>query len=162
MTRIAKLSIVSAILVGIFIVPAARAAEPPSDLCTLLSPEDVSKALGHPYGAPDKSTAPRPFANTVEGADCRYPAKDGHGKTLWFRAYADASPSQATDLFARLSQFYGTPTQVQGLGDQAYFDKDHALHARKGRVRFYLDDRASNPTGEQPLKDLGMLVASRL
>jgi hypothetical protein len=140
----------------------ARAAEPPADLCALLPAADVSKILGRTYDSPQKSVAPRPYANTATGTDCNYLAK---GSKLWFRAYVDPSPSAAKDLFARLSAFYGPPTPVTGLGDEAYFDARHALHARKGKVRFYinLDPLGTfTPAVEKQLKDLGDRVAVRL
>lgn len=138
-----------------------KATEPPADLCSLLPAADVSKALGQAYAAPQKSIAPRPFANTNEGTDCKYPGKGGQ---LWFRAYVDPSPAAATDLFARLSKFYGTPTPVPGLGDEAYFDRDHAIHVRKGKVRFYLNlsPLGSPGTAEKQLKDLATRVVSQL
>src|SRR5215469_955522 len=121
MAHLRKLSLIAATLVlTTLVLPLARAAEPPADLCSLLSAADVSKALGQAYDAPQKTVAPRPFRNTNEGADCRYkPSKNGRGGLL-FRAYADPSPAAAADLFTKLSMFYAPPTPVPGLGDQAY------------------------------------------
>jgi hypothetical protein len=82
-----KSLITIALLIGSWGVPFARAAEPPADLCTLLSAAQVSKTLGRTYDSPAKSVAPRPYANTNEGTDCHYPAKGG--TTLWLRAYVD-------------------------------------------------------------------------
>jgi hypothetical protein len=105
--------------------------------------------------------APRPFANTVTGTDCNYLAK---GSKLWFRAYVDPSPAASADLFTRLSKFYGTPKPVSGLGDEAYFDEQHALHVRKGKVRFYLNLEPvdSAPAAEKQLKDLASGIVGRL
>jgi hypothetical protein len=142
-------------------VNSARATEPPADLCTLLPATEVSKTLGRTFDAPQKSVAPRPFANTVEGTDCNYLGK---GSKLWFRAYVDPSPSVAADLFAKLSKFYGTQTPVPSLGDEAYFDPQHGLHVRKGKVRFYLnlDPLDFTPAVEKQLKDLASRVAGQL
>ncbi|HWX56464.1 MAG TPA: hypothetical protein VN176_17905 [Verrucomicrobiae bacterium] len=141
----------------------ARAAEPPADLCSLLPAAEVSKTLGRAYDAPQKSVAPRPFANTNTGTDCNYLSKDG--SKLWFRAYVDPSPAAAADLFARLRQFYGPPTPITGLGDEAYFDSVHALHVRKGKVRFYINlqpMQSFTPAIQQQLKDLAARVIGRL
>jgi len=115
----------------------ARAAELPSDLCSLLPPPVLSKTLGQAYDSPAKSVAPRPFRDTNEGTDCKY----GTGTRLvFFRVYVDPSPSASADLFARLKVYYGKgSTEVSGLGDEAYIDKDHGLHVRKGKVRYFLD-----------------------
>ena len=142
-------------------VHSARATEPPDDLCSLLPAAEVSKTLGRAYESPQKSVAPRPYANTAEGTDCNYLAK---GSKLWFRAYVDPSPSAAADLFARLGKFYSPQTPVPGLGDEAYFDPAHALHVRKGKVRFYINLEPMNfsPAIEKQLKDLASQVTGRL
>jgi hypothetical protein len=157
-----KLSLIAATFVlTTCAVHSASAAEPPADLCSLLPAAEVSKTLGRAYDSPQKSVAPRPFANTAEGTDCNYLAK---GSKLWFRAYVDPSPSAAAELFARLSKFYGPPTPVTGLGDEAYFDGQHAIHVRKGKVRFYINLEPMNftPAIEKQLKDLASRVAGRL
>ena len=126
---------------------------------------DVSKTLGHPYGAPQESVAPRPFPNTNTGTDCNYQSKSAPEGKLWFRVYVDPSPSAATDLFARLRVFYSPPTPVSHLGDEAYFDPQHALHVRKGKVRFYLNlTPLSDPAAasEKNLQSLATQVAGRL
>jgi hypothetical protein len=150
------------LLLSVCSIGSARAAEPPADLCTLLPATEVSRILGQPYNAPAKSVAPRPYANTATGTDCNYSSKNGK---LWFRGYVDPSPSAATDLFARLKMFYSPPTPVAGIGDEAYFDRDHAIHVRKGKVRYYLNLSPINtftPAVEKQIKDLASRVAAQL
>lgn len=132
----------------------------PADLCSLLPAADVSKIVGNAYGAPQSSTAPAPYANTNTGTDCNY-APNGSGDQLLFRIYVDNSIAQATDLFARLKMFYSPPTPVAGIGDDTYFDPQHAIHVRKGQVRYYLQ-LGRNASNEKPLKDLASLVAGKL
>ena len=134
----------------------ARAAEPPSDLCSLLPAAVVSKALGYAYGSPTSSVAPRPFRNTNEGTDCKY----GSGlRLVLFRIYVDPSSSASTDLFARLKTFFGEgSTPVSGIGDEAYLDKSHGLHVRKGKVRYFLDG-AGTPKQKN---DLAAGIAAQL
>ena len=158
MPHLSKLSLIAATLLVTTSGISARAAEPPSDLCSLLPAAEVSKTLGRAYDSPQKSVAPRPFANTAAGTDCNYLAK---GSKLWFRAYVDPSPSAASDLFAKLSKFYGPQTPITGVGDEAYFDPQHAIHVRKGKVRFYLN-LGEDAAAEKPLKDLASQVAGRL
>ena len=149
------------LLVSTCAVQSARAADPPPDLCSLLPAAEVSKTLGRAYDSPQKSVAPRPYANTTAGTDCNYLAK---GSKLWFRAYVDPSPSAAADLFARLSKFYGRQTPIAGLGEEAYFDEQHGLHVRTGKVRFYLKLEPTDftPAIEKQLKELASRVAGRL
>jgi hypothetical protein len=162
MAQMSKLSLIAAmLLVTTCAVQQAGATELPSDLCLLLPAAEVSKTLGRAYDSPQKRVAPRPFPNTAAGTDCNYLAK---GSKLWFRAYVDPSPSAAEDLFAKLSKFYGPQTPITGLGDEAYFDRQHGLHVRKGKVRFYinLEPMDFTPAIEKQLKDLASRVAGRL
>lgn len=136
-------------------VPLAKAATAPADPCSLLSAAQVSSAMGKTFSAPEKSVAPRPFANTVQGTDCKY---SGGGEALLFRIYFDPSPEAATDLFAKLKMFYSPPTPVPGLGDETYFDPHHGIHIRKGNVRFFL----SGGKDEKALTNLATQVAGQL
>jgi hypothetical protein len=157
-----KLSLIAAtFILATCAAHSARATEIPDDLCSLLPATEVSKTLGRTYDAPQKSVAPRPYANTATGTDCNYLGK---GSKLWFRAYVDPSPSAAAELFAKLGKFYSPQTPVPGLGDEAYFDPQHGLHVRKGKVRFYLNLEPMNftPPIEKQLKDLASLVIGRL
>ena len=147
--------LVAGLLAATCAVPWAKAATGPADPCSLLSTTQVSSAMGQTYGAPQKSVAPRPFANTVQGTDCTY---SGAGGSLLFRIYFDPSPTAATDLFARLKIFYSPPTPVPGLGDEAYFDPKHGIHVRKGNVRFFI----SAGDDEKPLTNLATQVAGQL
>src|ERR1700747_528372 len=100
----ASISIFTAASVFLVIcsVQLSSAAEPPADLCSLLPASTVSKTLADTYGPPQKTVAPRPYANTAGGTDCTYPAKSDY---LLFRAYVDPSPSASTELFAKLKNF---------------------------------------------------------
>ena len=156
MTRFVKATLPAAALFAVYLFAAsAPAATEPPDPCSLLTPAQVSSALGSTYAAPSKSMAPRPDANSVPGTDCRY-----KGRTeLSFRIYYDGSASDATTLFAKLKMFYGPNSPASGIGDEAYFDKEGALHARKGNVRFYLD--AGNSKQQAALTKLGGILAGQ-
>jgi hypothetical protein len=134
----------------------ARAAEPPSDLCSLLPSATVSKTLRYAYGSATESVAPRPFRNTNEGTDCKY----GSGmRLLLFRVYADPSPAASADLFAKLKGYLGEgSTIVSGVGDEAYLDKEHGLHVRKGRVRYFLDGEGT----PKQKNELAVAIAGQL
>jgi hypothetical protein len=166
MAKLRKLAIIAAtLLISTCALRSASANEPPADLCSLLPAAEVTKTLGQPYDSPQKSVAPRPYANTAEGTDCIYPAKASRASNLQFRAYVDPSSSAATDLFARLRIFFGPPVPVTDLADEAYFDSRHGLHVRKGKVRFYLHLANSGnftPANENQLKDLATRVIGQL
>jgi hypothetical protein len=151
-----RLSWVVALLLVAGFAELARAAEPPSDLCSLLPVATVSKTLGYAYDSPKEKIAPRPFRNTNEGTDCVY----GSGlRMLLLRVYVDPSPSASADLFAKLKTYFAEgSTAVSGVGDEAYSDKEHGLHVRKGKVRYFLDG-AGTPKQKN---DLAVAIAGQL
>jgi hypothetical protein len=159
------------LLIALFVIGSASFAQPeranalPADLCSLLPPAGVSKTLRQAYDAPKESVAPRPFPNTNTGTDCNYESKGASESKLWFRVYVDPSPSAATDLFAKLKIYYSPPTPVPNVGDEAYLDPQHALHVRKGKVRFYLNLSPlgdSTAAAEKQLESLAKQVVGSL
>jgi hypothetical protein len=46
--------------------------------------------------------------------------------------------AQATDLHTRLKTFYAEGSMPATVGDEAYIDKNNAIHVRKGNVRYFL------------------------
>jgi hypothetical protein len=136
--------------------PLATGAETPADLCSLLPASVVSKTLGSTYSSPTKTVAPRPFPNTNSGTDCTY---ESGSHSLLFRAYVDPSPSASAALFAKLKMYFGSgSTDVSGVGDEAYMDKLHGIHVRKGKVRYYI----TGPRDENQVKALAIGVAAQL
>ena len=143
---------------------ATLASKAPADPCSLLPAADVSKVLGHEFAAPQSTVAPRPYKNTAQGTDCLYKSKSGRGSLL-FRVYFDASPAESAELQAKLKMFYGTPTPVPGVGDETYMDSKHALHERKGNVRFYLELAgvdSPGPTKDKQLATLATAIGGRI
>lgn len=166
MSYLPRLSLIFATCVGIAcMVQFAGAAEPPADLCSLLSPNQVGTTLGGAYDSPQKGVAPRFSAGTVQGTDCNYQPKDAAASKVLFRAYVDPKEEDTKWLFLRLSKFYKRITPVTGLGDEAYFDDVHGLHLRKGNVRMYITLTPVGeftPEREKQIKDLGASVVSGL
>jgi len=140
----------------------ARATDSPQDPCSLLTAAQVSSTLGDKYGAPEKSVAPRPFANTVQGTDCQYKTASGQGQVL-FRVYFDTSAAQATDLHTRLKMFFGKDSTPANVGDEGYVDKNSAIHVRKGNARYFLSmSHGDTPDGRKHILALATLVAGEL
>ena len=157
MTRFVKAMSPTGALFAVYLFAAsAHAATEPPDPCSLLTLAQVGSVMRAPYTAPAKSVAPLPYANSGPGKDCRYNGRN----PLLFRIYYDGSASVATALFAKVKPFFIPNTPASGIGDEAYFDHEGALHARKGNVRFYLDIG----TDKQPaaLTKLGEIVAGEL
>jgi hypothetical protein len=157
MTKFVKAMLpIAALFAVYFFAASAYAATEPPDPCSLLTPAQVGSVMQATYTAPTKSVAPRPFGNSVPGADCRYKGRN----PLWFRIYYDGSANDATTLFAKLKVFYSPNTPASGIGDEAYFDKEGALHARKGNVRFYLN--IGTDKQQARVRKLGEIVAGEL
>lgn len=142
-----------------FAVSPACATDAPPDPCSLLPAALVSSTLGGNYGAPEKTAAPRPYSNTVEGTDCTYSSK-GNSQLL-FRIYFDRSVDEATGLHAKLKIFYSPPTPVS-VGDEAYFDPHNSIHVRKGNVRYYLSLGNGRAAAQKQITALATQVAGRL
>jgi hypothetical protein len=144
------------------LVQQAKATDAPRDPCSLLTAAQVSSTLGDQYAAPQKSTAPRPFANTAQGTDCQYKSAGGHGQVL-FRVYFDSSAAQATDLHARLKTFFGKDSAPANAGDEAYVDSKSAIHVRKGNVRYFLSiSHGDTADGQKEILALATLVAGEV
>jgi hypothetical protein len=140
----------------------AVAIDSPTDPCSLLTAAQVSSTMGDKYGAPGKSVAPRPFANTVEGTDCQYKTASGEDQVL-FRVYFDVSAAQATDLHMRLKMFFGKDSTPANVGDEAYVDRNNAVHVRKGNVRYFLTiSHGGTPSGRKQILALAALVAGEM
>ena len=165
MLRFRRRSPMAAIALAATLAPlAAFASNVPADPCSLLPAAEVSKVVGRAFAEPSRRVAPRPYRNTAQGTDCLYQTKGGRASVL-FRVYFDASPSESAELFKRLQMFFGSGTPVPGVGDEAYFDSQHALHERKGNVRFYLSvdgTGAAPPAREKMLANLARGIGGRL
>jgi hypothetical protein len=142
----------------------APAKDPPSDLCSLLPPDQLRKVLGQGYGAPEKSVAPPPYAANPPGTQCVYSAEKGPGPKVIFIVYVDPSVSVAKETFNKLSMFYSPSTPAAGIGDSAYVDRRHAIHILAGKVRYFIDISIDNftPEKDKQLKDLAGSVAGQL
>lgn len=122
---------------------AALAKDPPSDLCSLLTPAQLERTLNQPFGPADKSTAPAPFRGMASGTHCEYPAQKGAAVKVVLIAYVDPSEAQAKQTFDKLATWY-SPESKPTVGDSAYMDSKGAIHVLKGKVRYYI---AIEPVG---------------
>jgi len=155
--RIAAVAFVLSLAAG-----SVQAATAPADPCSLLTAAQVSSTMGDSFGAPQESIAPRPFANTVQGTDCHYRTKSGRGEVL-FRVYFDPSAADATSLHARLKMFFGSGSVPASVGDEAYIDESHAIHVRKGNVRYYIAvSGGDTQTGKNRTLALANLLAGEI
>ncbi|HLW48259.1 MAG TPA: hypothetical protein VKW09_10885 [bacterium] len=137
------LALVCTLSWGALAVPAKAV---PSDLCSLLSPGQIGKALGQPFLTPRTLPAPRAYHNTAAGTECDYlsqqPTGMGVPLKVVFIMYVESSPAAAKDAFARTRPFaasFGPITPVAGLGDDAYRDANYALHVLKGTAHYSIN-----------------------
>lgn len=136
----------------------------PADVCSLLGAQQLQKTLGEPFGFPVKDTAPPAYSGQAPGTNCLYAdQKSGRHKVV-FIVYADRSPAEAKQTFAKLSVFYPALSKPSGIGNSAYIDKNHAIHVLKGSVRFFINaaSGASDAVVDKQVQDLAAAVAAQI
>ncbi len=143
---------------------AAAAKDLPSDICSLLGPQQLQKTLGEPFGSPVKNTAPPAYSGQAPGTNCRYADQKSGRHEVVLIVYVDRSPAEAKDTFAKLSAWYPATSKPSGIGDSAYIDKNHAIHVLKGSVRFFINVASSDSGAalEKQAQDLATAVAAQI
>lgn len=139
----------------------AMAKDPPSDACSLLTPQQLQKTLGQTFGAAQKTSAPPAYRGQSAGTNCSYSDSGRH--EVVFIVYVDGSAAEAKETFNKLSMWYPTLSKPSGIGDSAYIDKSHAIHVLKGSVRFFISG-GSGPDAQRDkqMQDLATAVAAQL
>ena len=142
----------------------AAAKDLPSDICSLLSPQQLQKTLGQTFGAPQKATAPSPYMGLNSGTNCRYAGQKSSSQGVTFIIYIDHSTAEAKQTFEKLSAWYPAISKPSGVGDSAYIDKSHAIHVLKGSVRYFIDvgSSASDALRDKLVQDLATSVAAQI
>lgn len=134
-------------------------ASPPANECSELSPAQIQKVLGHPFGEADKTQAPPAFGKQPWGAHCTYASQKGTNVRVDFIIYTDASAAEAKQTFERLMMWFPAKSKPSGIGDSAYIDSRGAIHVLKGKTRYFL---SVDPRDESHLKELASSVAANL
>jgi len=142
----------------------AGAKDLPSDICSLLAPQQLQKTLGQPFGAAQKATAPPPYMGLNSGTNCQYTGQKYSSQGVTFIVYVDHSPAEARQTFEKLSAWYPAISKPTGIGDSAYIDKSHAIHVLKGSVRYFIDvgSSASDAVRDKQVQDLAASVAAQI
>jgi len=142
----------------------AAAKDLPSDICSLLAPEQLQKTLGQPFGAPKKATAPSPYIGLNSGTNCQFTGQKSGSQGVTFIVYVDHSPAEAKQTFEKLSAWYPAISKPTGIGDSAYIDKSHAIHVLKGSVRYFINVSAggSDAAMDKQVQDLAASVAAQI
>ena len=143
---------------------AAAAKDLPSDVCSLLSQQQLQKTLGVPFAAPQKASAPAPYANQPTGTNCHFTGQKSSSQAVIFIVYVDRSPGEAKQNFDKLSVWYPSISKPTGIGDSAYIDKSHAIHVLKGSVRYFisLSTNGSDAAMDKQVQDLATSVAAQI
>jgi len=146
--------------VSIFAACTARitSAAPAASGCSMLTPAQIEKVLGQPFGAPAETKALPAYGNQPWGSHCEYSSQKSSNATVTFIVYVDASPSDAKQTFDKLA-FWFRPKSKPAIGDEAYIDAQGAIHVLKGKVRYYI---SLDPQNEKQIKDLATSVAGRI
>ena len=133
------------------------------DPCSWLTPAQLTKAFGGPqFAQPQRASAIPAYVGQNPGTKCEYGASGGVNVELI--VYVDHTPAEAKTTFAKLSMFYPATSKPGGIGEDAYVDKQHAIHVLKGSTRFYINISSHDPEAkrEQLSRDLATSVAAKI
>lgn len=142
----------------VFTVDSSRAAyaAPTADNCALLTPAQIQKVLGQPFGAPGESKWPPAYGKQPWGTQCQYDSQKGPNTKVTFIVYIEQTAAEAKQTFDKLSMWFPAKSKP-AVGDAAYMDSSHAIHVLKGKVRYYV---SIDPVNEKQVKDLATAVAA--
>ena len=143
----------------------AHAKAAPADPCSVLPATELNAVLGQQFGPPAKSLMPPGVANGVTGSQCRYFALGGSPRTVTLIIYFDPSDADAETNLTQLSKLFHPIKTLTGFADIAYLDASYAVHARQGRVRYYINITpigTYTPEAEKNLTDLTAYVAAQV
>ena len=152
-----------AVVLGTFLVfticgSQASYAAPPADNCALLTPAQIQKVLGQPFGAPGESKWPPAYGKQPWGTQCQYDSQKGPETKVTFIVYIEQTAAEAKQTFDKLSMWFPAKSKP-AIGDSAYMDNSHAIHVLKGKVRYYI---SIDPANEKQAKDLAASIAARI
>lgn len=133
-------------------------AAPPASGCSMLTPAQIQKVLGQPFGAPEEGKWPPAYGNNPWGTQCQYASQKGPNTKVTFIVYLEQTAAVAKQTFDKLSMWFPA-TSKPAIGDAAYMDKSHAIHVLKGKVRYYI---SIDPANEKQAKDLAASIAARI
>jgi len=132
-------------------------AAPQGPGCSLLTPAQIQKVLGQPFGAPTVGAWPPAYGQAPWGSQCHYSSQKGPHVAVTFIVYVEASPAEAKQTFQKLTLWFPAASTPSGIGDSAYIDKNGAIHVLKGKVRYFI---SLSPKNEKQMKDLATSVAA--
>lgn len=150
--------IVLGVLAGmVFATSQETFAASPSDDCALLTPAQVEKVVGQPFGAPKKIALIPPFGNKW-GSHCIYKSLKDENVVVDFLVYVTASPAQAKQWFD-MGAAAGKQKSKPAIGDSAYVDSNEEVYVVKSNVLYSITMARGNLKQKQ---DLAASVASRI
>ncbi|MHB8524738.1 MAG: hypothetical protein ACYDD2_01075 [Candidatus Acidiferrales bacterium] len=152
-----------AVILGAFFVCALGVsrvayAAPQGPGCSLLTPAQIQKVLGQPFGAPEESNWPPAYGKQPWGTQCQYASQKGPSTKVTFIVYFEQTAAAAKQTFDKLTMWFPAKSKP-AIGDSAYIDRSHAIHVLKGKVRYYV---SIDPANEKQAKDLARSIAGRI
>ena len=133
-------------------------AAPSANGCSLLTPAQIQKVLGQPFGAPGESKWPPAYGKQPWGTQCQYASQKGPNTKVIFIVYIEQTAAEAKQTFDKLSMWFPAKSKP-AIGDAAYMDNRNAIHVLKGKVRYYI---SIDPVNEKQVKDLATAVAAQI
>lgn len=153
---------IAVIIAGVFVFAVGSAytayAAPPASGCSMLTPAQIQKLLGQPFGKPAESKWPPAYGMRPWGTQCQYASQKSPNTKVTFIVYIEQTAAEAKQTFDKLSMWFPAASKP-AIGDAAYMDKDHAIHVLKGKVRYYI---SIDPANEKQAEDLAASIAARI
>ena len=134
----------------------------PGNACSWLTPAELQKTLGQTFDAPQQSSVMPAFRGQTAGTQCEY--KSPSGMDVLLIAYTDRSADEAKTTFGTMAAADKAIAKPGGVGDDAYVDKEHAIHVLKGKVRYYIEVATGVIGGDKQALaiDLAKIVAAQV
>src|SRR5579864_6924071 len=134
-------------------------AAPAAGGCSMLTPAQIEKVLGQPFGAPTQTKAPPAYKGQSWGSSCEYRSTRGN-MPLDFLVYVDRSASEAKQTFEKLSTWSSLSSHISkvAVGDEAYI-VGHAIHVLKGNVRYAVSISTEK---DKQVMDLAVAIAKTI
>jgi hypothetical protein len=134
-------------------------AAPQATGCSMLTPAQIQKVLGQPFGAPTQTKASPAYKGQSWGSSCEYRSTRANMR-VDFLVYVDRSPSEAKQTFEKLSTWSSLSSHISkvSVGDEASI-VGHAIHVLKGNVRYAVSISTER---DKQVMDLAVAIAKTI
>ena len=133
------------------------------DVCSWLTPAELTQTLGEHFGPPEQSVRNPIIKGHESGTRCDYQSQNESSVEVVLVGYIEPSPSEAKATYEKVIEYSDQLSKPTGIGDDAYVDQKGAIHVLKGNVLYLINIVGLySPKKAKQLTDLAALVATRV